>query len=71
MRTLLVGALVSVTLLLSSGCVIPIYSPDRTRRMNQLLTTSENLRAVSDEWERAWLLDQPMHTTLYRTHGGF
>jgi hypothetical protein len=39
--------------------------------MNQLLTTSENLRAVSDEWERAWLLDQPMHTTLYRTHGGF
>jgi hypothetical protein len=71
MRKLLFGIVSAVLVLSNTGCLIPIYSPDRTRRMSQLLVTSENLRMVTDEWERAWLLDQPQHTTPYRTHGGF
>ncbi len=54
----------------ATGCVLPIYSADPIRRTNQLLYTSENLRMIADEWERIWLLDQPAHTTPYRTHGG-
>jgi hypothetical protein len=38
--------------------------------MQQLLHTSENLRMVTDEWERAWLMDMPSHITPYRVHGG-
>lgn len=70
MRKLLLGALGGFMMLANIGCIIPIYSPDRTRRMEQLLITSENLRLITDEWERAWLLDQPAHTTPLRTHGG-
>jgi hypothetical protein len=54
----------------SSGCLVPIYSADPIRRTNQLLYTSENLRMAIDDWERIWFLDQPAHTTPYRTHGG-
>jgi hypothetical protein len=70
MRKLLLGMLLGSAILSSAGCVIPIYSPDPTRRMHQLLNTSENLRMVTDEWERAWLLDMPSHLTPYRVHGG-
>lgn len=70
MRKVVLGAVVAVLTLSNIGCIIPMYSPDRTRRMQQLLYTSENLRQIPDEWERAWLLDQPSHMTLYRTHGG-
>ncbi|RLS31354.1 MAG: hypothetical protein D4R77_04655 [Planctomycetaceae bacterium] len=63
---LLVGALV----LPSSGCLIPMYSGDPVRRAQQLIYTSEDLRAITDEWERIWFLDQPSHMTPYRTHGG-
>jgi hypothetical protein len=69
MRKLL-GALAALLFLASSGCVIPIHSPDPARRMHQLLVMSENLRQIPDEWERAWLLDQPSHTTPNRVHGG-
>jgi len=54
----------------SSGCLIPMYSGDPIRRAQQLLYTSEDLRAITDEWERIWFLDQPSHMTPYRTHGG-
>ena len=54
----------------STGCLIPIYSGDPLRRAQQLIFTSEDLRAITDEWERIWFLDQPSHMTLYRTHGG-
>ena len=54
----------------SPGCLIPIYSGDPLRRAQQLIFTSEDLRAITDEWERIWFLDQPSHMTLYRTHGG-
>ena len=30
----------------------------------------EDLRQITDEWERIWFLDQPSHMTMYRTHGG-
>ncbi len=64
--TLALGWLVSAT----SGCVIDGYSGDPTRRAQEAIYTSENLRLLQDEWERFWLLDQPNHITPYRTHGG-
>jgi hypothetical protein len=60
------GLLLSAT----TGCIIPAYSADPARRTTELLYTSENLRLALDEWERAWLLDQPDHSTPFRTHGG-
>jgi hypothetical protein len=70
MRNLLLalacGLLVSSTV----GCMIPAYSGDPTRRTQELMFTSENLRLFLDDWERIWFLDQPSHMTPYRTHGG-
>lgn len=54
----------------NTGCLIPMYSGDPVRRAQQLIYTSEDLRAITDEWERIWFLDQPSHLTPYRTHGG-
>lgn len=53
-----------------SGCLIPMYSGDPIRRARELIYTSEDLRAITDEWERIWFLDQPSHMKPYRTHGG-
>ncbi|MEE8453006.1 MAG: hypothetical protein V3R99_13860 [Thermoguttaceae bacterium] len=52
------------------GCILPAYSGDPALRTQQLMFTSENFRQILDEWERAWMLDQPDHCTPYRTHGG-
>ncbi len=54
----------------TTGCLIPMYSADPIRRAQQLIYTSEDLRAITDEWERIWFLDQPSHMKPYRTHGG-
>lgn len=54
----------------NTGCLIPMYSGDPIRRAQELIYTSEDLRAITDEWERIWFLDQPSHLTPYRTHGG-
>ena len=54
----------------SVGCFIPIYSADPARRTQQMINTSEDLRALLDEWERIWFLDQPSMLTPYRSHGG-
>ncbi len=62
--------LVAAVLPTTSGCLIPMYSGDPIRRAQQLIYTSEDLRAITDEWERIWFLDQPSHMTPYRTHGG-
>jgi hypothetical protein len=70
MRKLLLGTLLGAAVLSNAGCVVPIYSPEPTRRTLELLNTSENLRMVTDEWERLWLLDMPSHLTPYRVHGG-
>jgi len=60
----------STVLVSSSGCLIPMYSGDPIRRAQELIYTSEDLRAITDEWERIWFLDQPSHMTPWRTHGG-
>jgi len=66
-----VWLLLAVTVLsTASGCLIPMYSGDPVRRAQQLIYTSEDLRAITDEWERIWFLDQPSHMTPWRTHGG-
>ena len=63
--------LLAIVLLPSgTGCLIPMYSGDPVRRAQQLIYTSEDLRAITDEWERIWFLDQPSHMTPWRTHGG-
>jgi len=72
-RTLICAALLGMSLANFTGCLgipTPIYSGDPTRRTQQLINTSENLRLLLDEWERLWLLDQPSHLTPYHTHGG-
>ena len=70
MRRLLLVALLCLGGLTSTGCFLPIYSGDPVRRTRQLIFTSENMRAIQDEWERFWLLDQPNHMTPFRVHGG-
>ncbi len=70
MRKLLLGLVCSMIVGATTGCIIPAYSGDPSRRTQELLYTSENLRLLQDEWERFWLLDQPDHCTPYRTHGG-
>ncbi len=70
MRKLLLAVALGLMTGMSTGCVIPAYSGDSTRRVPELIHTSENLRLLLDEWERIWFLDQPDHGTPYRTHGG-
>lgn len=66
MQLVFLAACVSTTV----GCILPIYSARPERRVKQLLYTSEDMRALVDEWERFWFLDQPSHLTPTRTHGG-
>ncbi len=70
MRAILIVGLLSLCLGTFSGCILPAYSADPVRRTQQLIYTSEGLRLILDEWERLWFLDQPDHTSPYRTHGG-
>lgn len=70
LHKILITMILGVILVGSTGCLIPLYSGDTSRRNQQLLYQSENLRLIHDEWERLWFLDQPSHMTPYRTHGG-
>jgi len=70
MRRLLLVVLSGLLLSSTGGCILPGYSGDPTRRTQELIFTSENLRLMMDEWERVWFLDMPDHSTPYRTHGG-
>lgn len=70
MRRLLLAVVVGAWLGSATGCFIPAYSGDPARRTQQLIYTSEDLRAFLDEWERIWFLDQPSHMRPLRTHGG-
>lgn len=63
---LLCCALLSTTV----GCLIPIYSADRSRRTRQLIFSSEDMRQMLNQWERIWFLDQPNHMNPQRIHGG-
>jgi hypothetical protein len=65
---LVVGALA-----VSEGCApvpLPRYASNPTRRVEQLLVDSENMRQIEYDWEYFWFLDQPSHMTPWRTHGG-
>jgi hypothetical protein len=70
MRKLFLGLAFGMLVASTSGCILPAYSGDPTRRTQELIFTSENLREINDEWERFWFLDQPSHCQPYRTHGG-
>ena len=70
MRRLLLLTVAGLAISSATGCLIPMYSADPSRRAAQLLNTSEDMRQALDEWERIWFLDQPSHMTPYRTHGG-
>lgn len=70
MRRILCTLLLCMTLSASVGCLIPMYSGEPSRRAQQLIFTSENLRALLNNWERFWFLDQPDHMTPQRIHGG-
>jgi hypothetical protein len=70
MRKWLISVALASTLVPSTGCLIPIYSGDPARRAQELFYTSENLRALLDEWERIWFLDMPTHLTPHSVHGG-
>jgi hypothetical protein len=70
MRRLVCAALLGLVLSGSVGCILPIFSADPAVRTQQLIFTSENMRAFLLEWERIWFLDQPDHMTPHRTHGG-
>ena len=64
------GLTLMMAVMTSVGCFVPIYSARPERRVQQMLYTSEDLRALVAEWERFWLLDSPSHLTPIRTHGG-
>lgn len=70
MRRLLMATLLGLVLCSNIGCFLPIYSAEPEKRARQLIFTSEDLRAINDQWERIWFLDQPDHQTPFRTHGG-
>jgi hypothetical protein len=70
MRRLLLLAVVAGMMAGNSGCLINEYSSDPNRRVNELMTQSENLRQIESEWERIWFTDQPSHLTPERVHGG-
>jgi hypothetical protein len=70
MRRIILAIVAAGALSSTTGCLIPLYSADPARRAQQLIFTSEDLRAFLNEWERIWFLDQPSHLTPIRTHGG-
>ncbi len=69
MRNFVLSLLLGSAVLFSTGCILPAYSPDPQKRLQQQLYTSENLRNIQGEWERFWLLDTPNHMTPDRLHG--
>ncbi|MGL6226798.1 MAG: hypothetical protein ACRC10_09260 [Thermoguttaceae bacterium] len=70
MQKLILAILLGWIVLSGTGCLLPLYSADPVRRNQQLIFASENLRQIYWEWERFWLVDQPVHMTPYQTHGG-
>ncbi len=69
-RRVMMSFLLALAAMPMVGCALPIYSANPARRAEQLIYTSENLRALVQEWERFWFLDHPDHMTPFRTHGG-
>ena len=57
MRKVLMAFVAAAWLSTGVGCLIPLYSADPARRAQELIFTSEDLRAILDEWECIWFLD--------------
>lgn len=70
MRKLLLLIVLTATLTVTSGCVVPIWSATPDERVRQLIYQSENYRHVPNIWDRIWGFDMPDLATPYRTHGG-
>ena len=70
MRKLLLLIVLTATLTVSSGCVVPIWSATPDERARQLIYQSENYRHIPNIWDRIWGFDMPDLSTPYRTHGG-
>ncbi|MGQ0633646.1 MAG: hypothetical protein ACT4QC_03470 [Planctomycetaceae bacterium] len=70
MRTFVLCGTLLASVVSSVGCIVPIYSSSRDVRARQLIYTSEDLRQITEVWERIWFLDNPDFETPYRTHGG-
>ena len=70
MRHFILAAVIGVSMLSSTGCLIPAFSGDRAERTQELIYVSEGFRHIVEEWQRFWFLDQPDHLSPYRTHGG-
>ena len=70
MRKLLLLIVLTATLTVSSGCVVPIWSATPDIRVRQLIYQSENYRHIPNIWDRIWGLDMPDLATPFRTHGG-
>ncbi|MBT5017173.1 MAG: hypothetical protein HON04_00330 [Planctomicrobium sp.] len=70
MRKLLLLIVLTTTLTVTSGCVVPIWSATPDERVRQLIYQSENYRHVPNIWDRIWGFDMPDLATPYRTHGG-
>ena len=70
MRRLILSLVLVSAAISNTGCFLPAYSGDPVERARQLIFTAEDLRALRNEWERFWFLDQPDHMTPQRVHGG-
>lgn len=70
MKRIIVAMLLAIAISTNTGCFIPLYSADPVERTEELIITSENQRAMRDEWRRFWFLDQPDHSRAMRVHGG-
>jgi hypothetical protein len=70
MRRIITATLLGLALTSSVGCFLPAYDADPAVRAKQLIYQSDDLRALREEWQRFWFLDQPDHMSPIRTHGG-
>lgn len=70
MRKLLLLIVLTTTLTVTSGCVVPIWSATPDERVRQLIYQSESYRHIPNIWDRIWGFDMPDLATPYRTHGG-
>ena len=70
MRRILMATMLGLALTSNVGCFLPAYDADPAVRAKQLIYQAEDLRALRDEWQRFWFLDQPDHMSPVRTHGG-
>jgi Mg-chelatase subunit ChlI len=69
MRRLLLLAVLVLTPLTITGCLINEYPSDPNLRMKVLLNQSEDERQITNEWLRFWMVDQPSHMTFERVDG--